>query len=88
MKLVRLINMCSNETYIKVRIGKYLSDNFPIRNGESLSPLFFNFALEYMCDKIYTLEENTESLIDASKEVGLEIDVEKTSICCYLVTRM
>jgi hypothetical protein len=32
MKLVRLIKMCLNETYGKVRIGKYLSDNFPIEN--------------------------------------------------------
>jgi hypothetical protein len=30
MKLVRLIKMCLNETYSKVRIGKHLSDNFPI----------------------------------------------------------
>jgi hypothetical protein len=27
MKLVRLIKMCLNETYNKVRIGKHLSDN-------------------------------------------------------------
>jgi hypothetical protein len=26
MKLVRLIKMCLNETYVKVRIGKHLSD--------------------------------------------------------------
>ena len=32
-KLVRLIKMCLNETYIKVRVGKNLSDMFPIRNG-------------------------------------------------------
>jgi hypothetical protein len=30
MKLLRLIKMCSNETYSKVCIGKHLSDNFPI----------------------------------------------------------
>jgi hypothetical protein len=30
MKLVRLIKMCLNETYSKVRIGKHLSDSFPI----------------------------------------------------------
>jgi hypothetical protein len=39
-----------NETYSKVHIGKHLSENFPIQNGEkqgdSLSPLLFNFALE------------------------------------------
>jgi hypothetical protein len=27
---------------------------------------------------IYTIEKNTETLIDASKEVGLELDIEKT----------
>jgi hypothetical protein len=30
MKLVRLIRMCSNETYSIVYIDKYLSNNFPI----------------------------------------------------------
>jgi hypothetical protein len=43
--------MCLNETYSKVRIGKYLSDNFNIQNGvkegDALSSLFFNFDLEY-----------------------------------------
>jgi len=33
MKLVRLIKMCLNETYSRVRVGKNLSDTFPIRNG-------------------------------------------------------
>jgi hypothetical protein len=51
MKLVRLIKLCLNETYGKVRIGKHLSDSFPIQNGikqgDALSPLLFNFALEY-----------------------------------------
>jgi hypothetical protein len=32
-KLVRLIKMCLNETYSKVRIGNLLSDKFPIQNG-------------------------------------------------------
>jgi hypothetical protein len=51
MKAVRLIKMCLNETYNKVRIGKYLSDNFSVQNGlkqgDALSPLLFNFASEY-----------------------------------------
>jgi hypothetical protein len=38
-------------------------------------------------DNIDTIKKNTETLIDSSKKVGLEIYVEKT-ICCYLVTRM
>jgi len=49
-KLVKLIKMCLTETYSRVRGGKNLSDMFPIRNGlkqgDALSPLFFNFALE------------------------------------------
>ena len=49
-KLVRLIKMCLTETYSRVRVGKNLSDRFPIRNGlkqgDALSPLLFNFALE------------------------------------------
>jgi hypothetical protein len=55
-KLVRLIKMCLNETYSKVRIGKHFSDSFPIQNGlkqgDALSPLFFNFALEYAIRKV------------------------------------
>jgi hypothetical protein len=51
MKLVRLIKMCLSETYSRVRAGKHLSDTFPIKNGlkegDALSPLLFNFALEY-----------------------------------------
>jgi hypothetical protein len=56
MKLVRLIKMFLNETYNKVRIGKHLSDSFPVQNGlkqgDALSPLLFNFALEYAIRKI------------------------------------
>jgi hypothetical protein len=51
MELVRLIKMCLNEIYIKDRMGKHLSDALPIQSGlkqgYALSPLLFNFALEY-----------------------------------------
>jgi len=50
MRMVSLIRMCLNKTYSRVRVGKHLSDMFPIKNGlkggNALSPLLFNFALE------------------------------------------
>ena len=50
VKLVRLIIIGLNEMYNRARVGKDLSDMFPIRNGlkqgDALSPLLFNFALE------------------------------------------
>jgi hypothetical protein len=109
MKLVRLFEMCLNQTHIEVCIGKYLSDNFLIQNslkqGDTLSPLLFNCALEYAIrnvqenqvglklyethqllvyvDDVILLGDNTdtinkkrETLIDASKEVGLEVNRE------------
>jgi hypothetical protein len=52
LKLVRLIKMCLNKTYGKVRIGKH----FPIQNGlkqrHALLPPLFNFALEYAIRKV------------------------------------
>ena len=55
-KLVRLIKMCLNETYSRVSVRKNLSDMFHIRNGlkqgDVLSPLLFNFALEYAIRRI------------------------------------
>jgi hypothetical protein len=56
MKLVRLIKMRFNEAYSEVHIGKHLSDNFLIQNilkqGDALSPLLFNFALECAIRKV------------------------------------
>jgi hypothetical protein len=50
MKLVRLINMSLNETYSKVHIDTFFSDNFSnhdgLKQGDALSPLLFDFPLE------------------------------------------
>jgi hypothetical protein len=55
-ELVSLIKMCLSETYSRVRVGKYLSETFAIRNGlkqgDALSPLLFNFALEYAIKRV------------------------------------
>ena len=48
--------MCLTKTYSRVRVGKNLSDMFPVRNGlkqgDALSPLLFNFALEYTIRRV------------------------------------
>ena len=44
------------ETYSRVQVGKNVSDRFPITNGlkqgDALSPLLFNFALEYAIRRV------------------------------------
>ena len=55
--------MCLNETYSRDRVGKNLSDTFPIRNGfkqgNALSSMLFNFALE---QAIRTVKVNQDGL--------------------------
>jgi hypothetical protein len=61
MKLVRLIKMCLNETYSRVQGCKHLSDMLPITNGlkqgDALSPLLFNFSLEYAIRRVHVIQD-------------------------------
>src|SRR5215510_7915785 len=110
-KLVKLIKTWLNETYSRVLVGKNLSEMIPIRNrlkqGDALSPLLFNFALEYVIRRVqvkqdgfklnvthqllayaddvnilggsvHTVKENAEALVAATKEIGLEVNADKT----------
>ena len=55
MKLVMLIEMCLNETYSRVSVDKHMYDMLHIKSGmkpDALSPLFFNFALEYTIRRV------------------------------------
>jgi hypothetical protein len=88
MKLVQLIKVFLNETYSKVRIGKHLYDSFPTQNGskqeDALSPLLFNFALEYGIRKV---QENqvglkwnwTHQLLAYADDVNLLGDMRGTT---------
>ena len=53
--------MCLTETYSRVRVGKNLSEMFPIRNGlkqgDALSTLFLNFAVEYAIKRVQVTQD-------------------------------
>jgi len=51
MRLSKLRHVYISETCSRVRLGKHLTDMFPVKNGlkkgDALSKLLFSFALEY-----------------------------------------
>jgi hypothetical protein len=78
-----------------------------LKQGDALSPLLFNFALEYVIRRVqanqeglklngthqlvvyaddvnilggsvHAIKKNTEPVVVAGKEIGLEVDAEKT----------
>ena len=60
MKPVKLIKMYLTEMCSRVQVSKNLSDAFPIRNGlkrDALSPLLFNFALEYSIRRVQVSQD-------------------------------
>ena len=64
MKLQRLIKLCLHETCSRAGVGKHLSDTFPIKKvlkeGDALSPLLLNVALEYVIVRVPVKEERLQ----------------------------
>jgi hypothetical protein len=61
MKLVMLIKMCLSETCSTVRVGKNFVRHVTYKNGlkqgDVLSPLLFNVALEYIVWRVRVIQD-------------------------------
>jgi hypothetical protein len=72
------LKMCLNEMYSKFHTGINLSDKFPIQNhlkqGDVLSPMLFNFALEYVIRKVQETRLGMK-LIGAHELLGYADDI-------------
>jgi hypothetical protein len=101
MKLVTPIKMSLNETCSKIHIGKHLSDNFPIQSGlkqgDALTTLLFNIALEYAIRKVQInqmelkLNESHQLLVSADNVnlLGYNINtIKKDTNTLTLVRRL
>jgi len=87
--------MCLNETYSRFWAGKNLSGMFPVRNGlkkgDALSPLYFNFALEYIIKRIQVNQDglklnSTHLLLVYSDDVNIQSAAEIAKHFKILVT--
>jgi hypothetical protein len=72
--------MCLTETYSRVRVGKNLSEMFPIRDslkqGDAQSPLLLNFALEYAMKRVQVKQDGwklngTHQLLPYADDVNI-----------------
>jgi hypothetical protein len=81
-KLVRLIKMCLNPLLfnfaLEYAIRKVQENQVGLKLNGTHHFMAYADDVNLLGDNIDTIKKNTETLIDTSKEVGLEINVEKT----------
>jgi histidinol-phosphate/aromatic aminotransferase/cobyric acid decarboxylase-like protein len=63
---------------LEYAIRKVQENQVGLKLNGTHQPLAYADDVDLLRDNIDTIKKNTETLIDASKEVGLEINVEKT----------
>jgi len=74
--------MSLTETFSRFRVGKNVSDRFPIRNGlkqgDVLLPMAYADDVNILAESMHTLRENAESLVAATRKIGLEVSADET----------